>query len=319
MQQHYLCYPWCGCNQSCIGQTCFSEGNRKRSGTVALLQYLKNSQRMSTVKESKLRKSKHKTSWGRSHLDHFMHVHYVDAMWTAWLPCVCHLGPSIPQSSFPAAKNRSHHPGIAHSALPCIGHRHVMGEVHLSDSVCKPDISWMLCGYVSTRVTKYSVFRIVDVLFQFVSWFLFLLSQNRIYRIEQRQVQNLEDERRSPQMAVSSVHQDVCLCGSFGLQAEKGYHNFLRLCRLRLRPATSQLQHRYSNRPLGSHNHLHWTFPYRARSQDMYLGVLEELAAWAQVLRSCVIQAAARWFGLIRSFGSAILWAHCDKKPPWLE
>ena len=89
MQQHYSCYPWCGCNQSCIGQTCFSEGNRKRSGTVALLQYLKNSQRMSTVKESKLRKSKHKTSWGRSHLDHFMHVHYVDAMWTAWLPCVC--------------------------------------------------------------------------------------------------------------------------------------------------------------------------------------------------------------------------------------
>lgn len=142
-----------------------------------------------------------------------------------------------------------------------------MGEVHRSDSVCKPDISWMLCGYVYTRVTKYSIFTIVDVLFQFVSWFLFLLSQNRIYRIEQRQVQNLEDERRSPQMAVSSVHQDVCLCGSFGLQAEKGYHNFLRL--RRLRPATSQLQHRYSNRPLGSHNHLHWTFPYRARSHDM--------------------------------------------------
>lgn len=142
-----------------------------------------------------------------------------------------------------------------------------MGEVHRSDSVCKPDISWMLCGYVSTRVTKYSIFTIVDVLFQFVSWFLFLLSQNRIYRIEQRQVHNLEDERRSPQMAVSSVHQDVCLCGSFGLQAEKGYHNFLRL--RRLRPATSQLQHRYRNRPLGSHNHLHWTFPYRARSHDM--------------------------------------------------
>lgn len=55
-----------------------------------------------------------------------------------------------------------------------------MGEVHLSDSVCKPGISWMLCGYVSARVTKYSVFRIVDVLFQFVLWFLFLLLQNQI-------------------------------------------------------------------------------------------------------------------------------------------
>ena len=180
-----------------------------------------------------------------------MHIASI-CMYTMWMQCglsfVCHLGPSIPQKFIPSGKE----------SIPPSRDRVLCTAVHWSppwerfiSQIQSANPTAPVCGCLvvmypleSPSIQSLGLLMPCFNLFH-GSCCLKIKSSKCKCRIWTK------DERRSPQMkAVSSVRQNVCLCGSCGLQAEKGYHEFA--TRDRQLPSSNSF-----NRPLGSHNHLH--------------------------------------------------------------